>query len=61
MVIFSINLPQNSYSVHINYIGFKSETANVQLNFEEEKLQLTLLKKQEQLSEVVVRKLSALR
>ena len=52
--IFSINLPQNSYSVHINYIGFKSETANVNL-ISRKKIIINLVEEQEQLSEVVVR------
>ena len=52
--IFSINLPQNSYSVHANYIGFKSETANVNLN-STKKIIISLVEEQEQLSEVVVR------
>ena len=52
--IFSINLPQNTYSVHVNYIGFKSETTNVNLN-SRKKIIINLVEEQEQLSEVVVR------
>lgn len=52
--LFSINLPQNSYTVTVNYIGFKSEKITIELN-SKKNIKFYLEEEQEQLSEVVVR------
>lgn len=52
--IFSINLPLNTYTINIFYIGYKTEQITFTLKAEK-KIRVNLFEEQEQLSEVVVR------
>ncbi len=52
--LFSINLPKNTYTVKVNYIGFKSETVIIDLD-KGMQINVNLVEEQEQLSEVIVR------
>ncbi|APQ17811.1 TonB-dependent receptor [Maribacter hydrothermalis] len=50
---FYINLPKDTYTVSVNYIGFKSDVNTVELNAKH-KIKVVLIEEQEQLSEVIV-------
>lgn len=51
---FSIDLPEDTYTMTINYIGYKSDTRTLRMN-RSQKMVIELEEEQEQLSEVIVR------
>lgn len=52
--VFTINLPENNYTIWVNYIGFKEYSRNIKLQKNLD-LAIILTEQQEQLSEVIVR------